>query len=163
MKLLHSSIWIFQFNTMSPTFCHFSAGIRKMSAINKLKNTVVCILFRPLLAIFLRTDVCLSDILYIPISAGWKQFSKSRFTELWTKGLHKTIHFLLYWMLWLWSSFDIHLSLPTFSFTTASLAIRELLWAREVRGCFVLSRDWQPLYLLLSDRILFDLQLLRVF
>lgn len=30
-------------------------------------------------------------------------------------------------------------------------------------GCFVLRQGWQPLYLLLSDRIVFDLQLLRVF
>lgn len=63
-------------------------------------------------------------------------------------------------MLALQSSFDVHLSLPTFWFTTASLAVRELMWAREVRGCFVLRRGWQSLYLLLSDRILFDLQLL---
>lgn len=63
----------------------------------------------------------------------------------------------------MWSSADVHLSLPTFWFTTASLAVRELLWVREVRSCFVLRHGWQSLYLLLSDRILFDLQLLTVF
>lgn len=37
------------------------------------------------------------------------------------------------------------------------------MWSRQVRGCFVLKWGWQSLYLLLSDRILFDLQLHSVF
>lgn len=61
------------------------------------------------------------------------------------------------------SSFNAGLSLPAFWFTIASLVVRKLLWTREVRGCFVLRHCWQSLYLLLSDRTLFDLQLLCVF
>lgn len=74
-----------------------------------------------------------------------------------------TMHFLYWCVLVLCLSFNVHLSLPTFWFTIASLDVRKLLWAREVRGCFDLRHGWQSLYLLLSDRILFDLQLLHVF
>lgn len=67
------------------------------------------------------------------------------------------------WMLALWSSFDVHLSLLGFWFNAASLTVRELLWAGEVSSSFVLSWAWQSLCLFLSDNILFDLKLLHIF
>lgn len=73
------------------------------------------------------------------------------------------MHFSWQLALLLGESLNIFLSLPTSWFNIASLVVRKLLWARQVRSYFVLRRAWQSFYLLLSDRMLFDLELFHFF